>query len=62
MEQYYYMILLVFSFITTIVAKNYINENKDKMIYYSLFSILLAITALISFLDKKLIPILEAMK
>jgi len=62
MEQYYYMILLVFSFITTVVAKNYINENKDKMIYYSLFSILLAITALISFLDKKLIPILEAMK
>ena len=62
MEEYYYMILLVFSFITTIVAKNYINENKDKMIYYSLFSILLAITALISFLDKKLIPILEAMK
>jgi len=62
MEQYYYMIFLGISIISSLFAKKYINDSKDKILYYSSFSILVAIIALISFLDKKLIPILEAMK
>ncbi len=60
--EYFYIIFLGISLIASIAAKQYINDSKDKVLYYSLFSILVAIIALITFLDKKLIPILEAMK
>jgi positive regulator of sigma E activity len=57
-----FLIPLLISILTASSAAKMLSRNKSSTIFLSLLTIILLVVSLISYLDKNIIPLLEAMK